>query len=639
MKTGSTRIDDPAEGLLDSRFRAEQALAAAMDPQEERERLAAARAYAAEQERHFVDYAMDCVDYSVKANQPARESMSDLYRMYQEQEPASYKNKESWMSRVVIPKPNSTVQFGSAVIKRAFTPNFLDVECPGNEKAQNFWGQVMRKSLGKGVSDFPSRFRDACIMALAVGQSMEMIPMIIPGKGLYFELVEPWKIIRDPDARPRDPWSGMYWIHAEWIDWWVLRRGEKDGKYTGTDKLKYLCDRPEDVQLTEEQSKARRNQVWHRARFRTMIHVYDVWGTVLDPRGEMLLPRARYTVAGGHVIREPEAVPYETIPWPGIYFSPMPDLLKAGGRGLLEGTKSIWEAWCDLMCLHVDALNWIVNPPTEINVDALQDPDDVEDWPGKKYLTRNTVHGNQAVRAQLRRDTTNSVLANSAHLDGMFQRGSMVTDAVQGLPGYRQDMTWRESRQNLEMSMGVFGVQGDNVEYGARCAALAALEAMKAFATYQDYERLFDRPEDLAALGVSRGGDPDKNAIDGLPPMSGNLNITGITKMLQEADTLKNIMSTVIPLAGHPRFAPYIKPWMVVRVIERVLNMVEDGVFANTDEAKQITQAEIQRAEQQANEAKRQQQIEDLSKLGPVLKDLAELMGGKNDGDGSGPTG
>ena len=144
-----------------------------------------------------------------------------------------------------------------------------------------------------------------------------------------------------------------------------------------------------------------------------MILTSEFWGIVLDPQGQMLLPRATYTIAGGRVIQKPKRVPYRTLRWPGVSFSSLPDLLRFGGRGLLEGVLSVWEAMNQLMCLHQDYLVWIVNPPTEMNVDAFVDPDDVELNPGKKFLTRDTQSGQQAVRAVQRKSRTNDILANS----------------------------------------------------------------------------------------------------------------------------------------------------------------------------------------------------------------------------------
>ncbi|GAH17976.1 unnamed protein product, partial [marine sediment metagenome] len=232
--------------------------------------------------------------------------------------------------------------------------------------------------------------------------------------------------------------------------------GEKKGWYENVDRVKDRGDSSlANEGLTKEELKERRGYIYQKSKFRKLIFTSEFWGTVLSPKGEMLLPNGHYTVgAGVHVIKPPRMSKYNTIRWPGISFTPLPDFLRFGGRGLLEGVKSLWEYMCNLMCLHADYQNWIVNPPTEVNTDALIDPEDVEDWPGKKYLAKNTMSGQQAVRTVDRRFITNDILANLAYGDQSFQRGSFITDAVQGLPGYRKDMTWRESQMLLEQALG-----------------------------------------------------------------------------------------------------------------------------------------------------------------------------------------
>jgi hypothetical protein len=295
---------------------------------------------------------------------------------------------------------------------------------------------------------------------------------------------------------------------------------------------------------TKEMIEARKGMIWQQSGYRKKIQTYEFWGGVLDKRGDMLMDNATFTVAGGRMIQKPEAVKYPTLRWPGVSFSPMPDLMRHGGRGLLEGVQTVWEAICNLACMHEDALKWVVMPPMEVNVDGLYDAEDVEVWPGKVYQVVDTPNGQQVVRTVDRRDVTNTVLAKSGYLDQQFQQGSMVTDAVQGLPGYRQDMTYREAAMNLDQSMGVFGLMGANVEQGARWALEAAREIIETQAGQHDYSAMLTE-EELAQFGVIMN--PDENGgIQGLPEMSGRFHISGIQALLRDHETLKNLVTHII---------------------------------------------------------------------------------------------
>jgi hypothetical protein len=630
---------DPAQELLAGKRDIERRIAAAeaqiMDAQETREREAAAAAYAGENEQHFSAYLQDCIDQSVRANQAIRETQAHCYRVYLEDEPVNYGKKEAWQSRIIVPKPFGTVQYGASAIKRAFTPKFLSVTNVKNKQAGEFWKKVLDYQLDEQHGKFVLRFTDATTMALAIGISMEIIPQWIPGKGLTFSLIEPWKIHRDPDAASRDPQSGLYWIHQEWLDWHVLQAGERSGKYQNVGRVREgEIAQPDNPWMSQESIAARKKMIWERSTFRPMVLTSEFYGTVLSPRGEMLLPNARYTVAAGRVIQLPKATPYRTLRWPGIAFSPMPDLLKFNGRGLLEGILTLWETMCNLMCLHMDNLQWVVNPMTEICSDNLVDPADTETWPGKNYLVRETMNGQPVVREVLRRGKTNEVLANKQSLDQDFQRGTFVTDAVQGLPGYRKDIPWRESEMNLSQSLGVYSLMGESIEDGAIGAIGAAAEFIYNYASYRDYQEMFT-PEELQELGIEP--DPEsKNGVRGVPPVDGSFHVSGIQALMKENEALANIKGVVIPLAGNARFARYIKPYKILKSIEVRTNLTDEDLFVPEEEAARIDAQEYEelaaqkKAQAEAMEMQQANTIADImNKMSPAKENDANVQSGE----------
>jgi len=613
------KLADPTEEVL-NRKREMDTLppVVSMDEKERKEREDAARAYAGENEKHFVDYGMDCMTKSVKEQRLIRKIQKDCWDVYNEKEPLSYADKEPWQARIIVPKPFETVQYGAAAVRKAFSPKFLSIKNAKNKKAAEFWQKVMDFQLNEQHANFVLNFTDATVMALAVGISQEMIPRWVPGKGLEYSLIEPWKIQRESDALSRDSQSGMFWIHQEWLDYFVLKKGEKAGKYFDVARVKQMeSHSPDDSVFTSKEAiNARKDMIWERSRFRKLILTNEFWGIVLDPNGNLLLPSATYSFAGGRVIQLPKAVPYKKLRWPGISFSPLPNILRHGGRGLLEGIMSIWEAMNNIMCLHQDYMQWVVNPPKEINIDALVDPDDAETWPGKDVLTKTTGQGQQAIRIEQRRSRTSDVLANAQHYDQLYQRGSFVTDAVQGLPGYRKDITYRESAMNLNQAMGVFGLMGDNTEGGAIAAVSAGQEIVETHAGYKDYEQIFTK-EELAEYGVTPNPQA-RNGVSGVPRFDGSFHISGIQALLKENETLVNIKSVIIPLAERPRFAPYIHPYKILKSIETRINLEDEDIIATEDEAKII---DIQ---MQFAQAKERDALEKLQELQEALG-IAEL--------------
>ncbi|MEW6385918.1 MAG: hypothetical protein AB1491_00155 [Thermodesulfobacteriota bacterium] len=575
---------------------AKEPAAPAMDEKELAEREEAAQAYATGNEQHFVDYCQDCIDTSVQAMTKIRQEQQECWNVYNEEPPPNYAQKEPWQSQVIIPKPYGAVQFAMSIVRKAFDVQFLSIDNEQNREAAEFWEKLMGLLLSRNYADFPIQFTDACGMGFAVGQSMEMIPVWRTGKGLRYILVEPWKIHRDPDAISRQPQSGMYWVHQEWLDYWLLRKFQKDGRYRNVSEIAPGTpgSAPKsDPHMTKEAVQLRKDQAFHRSKYRTMILTSEFWGTVLDSKGELLLPNATYTVANGKVISLPKKSPYPTLRWPGMGFSPLPHLLRFDGRGLLQGIKSLWYFMCSLLCLHNDNLNWVVNPPTEIDVSALVDQEDVDDYPGKKYLTRGTVSGQQAVRTVERKSVTNEVLANENFAQQRFEEGTFITNLVRGLPGYRAEVTARESAQSLEQALTVFSLIGKNLEQGALNAIVAGAETVALNLTYDELVQLMG--QDWA----QKYADPSSPTGLRLPQLTtGAFHVSGISALMRDWEIIRNIRDIFLPCFENQIFIPYLKPYRLLRALEVRLNLKDEGIVVDEGKAAVIDAAQQGQQEQ-----------------------------------------
>lgn len=565
-----------------------------MDDKELAERQEAAQAYGREDEGHFVRFMGECVRASVEHMRQIRLNQQECWDVYNEKEPPNYAMKEPWQSRVTVPKPYSSCQFAQAIVRKAFDAEFLSIENAQNQEDADFWKALMGLMLSRTYSNFPINFTDATGMSFAVGQSMEMIPVWRPGKGLRYILTEPWKIHRDPDAVSRQPQSGMYWIHQEWMDYYLLKEFEKDGRYRNIGDFGpggAFGNPQSDVNMTKEELARRKDMVWSRSGLRTMVLTSEFWGTVLDKRGELLLPNATFTVAGDRVIGLPKTSPYPTLRWPGIGFSALPHLLRFDGRSLVQGIKSLWYFMCSLFCLHADNLNWIVNPTAELDLSALVDQEDIDDYPGKRYLTRGTVSGNQAFRVAERRSQTGDILANMNFADQRFQEGTMINYAAQGLPGYRAEVTARESAQNLEQSMTVVGLMGKNLEDGALNAIHAGAETVAINITYDELAKL------MGAEVAERYRDNNSPTGLTLPVLgSGTFKVSGISALMRDSEIIRNIRDVVLPMFEPGKFGnlflPFIEPYRLCQAIEKRLNIRDEKIFVLEDIASRASQAQ-----------------------------------------------
>lgn len=582
-----------------------------IDQQEMDERVDAAQAYAGEDEAHFVSYCNDCIDTSVKANADIRLSQKECYDTYKESAPDNYQYKEDWQSKVILPGPFTAVQTAMSAVRKAFTPSFLSIEKETDPDTADFWQKLMTNQLDKDHADFSVKFTDATGMGFAVGQSLEMIPVWREGKGLDYIMVEPWKIHRDPDAASRDPQSGMYWIHQEWLDKYLLKELEKSGKYQNVDKIGDSAGSPQDTDLTQEEIAGRKEKIFQRSTYRKAILTSEFWGVVLDKKGNMLLPRATYTVAGGSIIEVPREVPYNSLRWPGMSFSPLPDFLSYEGRGILHGIRSLWGFICSLFCLHIDNLNWVVNPMLEIDITSLVDQADIDVIPGKPWLTRGSVNGQQVVRAIERSSRTTDILQNLKYADEMFQKGVFVNDALQGRTTVRE-ITAKEAAQNLDQAMGVFGLMGENIESGAIKIIKAGMETIEINAGYEDVSKVFG--DAVAQQFIDETSDTGIS----LPPLSGGFSVSGLSAILKDNETMKHIQETILPLlTAQTPLGKYLKPYNILKSIETRINLKDEDMVVTQEEADQIDaqEAQAQKAMQDQQMALQQQEADQKSML------------------------
>ena len=574
---------DPSLDVLKSIGAAQRApVPMVMDEKELAERTEAADAYAGEQEKHFVDYAADCVKQSVDAMRRIRRSQQECWRVFNEEEPDFYGRKEEWQSKVVLPKPYSAVLFAAAVARKAFDTEFLSIKNEQNKLAMRFWEMAMPFFLSKTQADFPITFMDSSQMSFAVGTSMETLPVWRPGLGLRLINVEPWKIHRDPDAATRKPQSGLFWAHQEYQDLWLVKKLGKEKRYINTEKIS--GPGPDtgsyDTNLSKAEIDKRKGMLWHRSEFRDSVLTTELWGTVLSKHGELLLPSATYTVCADRVVRLPKPSPYPTLRWPGMSFSVLPHLLRYDGRGLIHGIKSLWNFMNGLMCLHNDSLNWTVNPTSEVITSKLTDPQDVDDWPGKKYLVRDTESGQQVVRYHDRKSTTGDILANLNFCDQRFQEGTFVTNLVQGLPGYRAEVTAREAAQSLEQALTIFGLIGKNLEAGALDVIIACCEVIRVNMTYQECQMWFGIDNETGYYWADYFYDATKKTRLNIPGITtGAFHVSGMTNLMKDWEQLRNIRDIIVPLAENQHFAPFINKYGTLRAIEARLGLRDEKIL------------------------------------------------------------
>ena len=585
----------------------------AVGSKEQAERLGAAKAYTQEDETHYVRFLDDCVKTSVDTMREIRLQQDECWRVYNEEEPRNFNFKELWQSRITYPKPYKLVQFGMSIVRKAFDVEFLSIENENDDEAARFQKELMSIQLSKNFANFPIQFVDAVGMSLAVGQSMEMIPVYHSGKGLRYILVEPWKIHRDPDAVSRQPQSGMYWIHQEFMPYHLLKQWEKSGRFKNIVDIgpgsSWYSRTPD---LTKEELARRKGMVYSKSTFQKSLQVLEFWGTILSPRGETLLDNATFTGAGGRIIGEPKVSPYPTLRWPGIGFSALPHMLRFDGRGLIHGIRSLWYLMCNMMSLHADHLNWAVNPMLEVDISSLVDQADTDVYPGKIFQTYGSQQGQQVVRSVDLKSQATELIAMLNFYDQRHQDGGLLDYSAMGAPGYRAEVTAREAAQNLDQSMTVVGSMGKNLEDGALSAILAGAETVAINITYDELAALMGR--DVADRYRVPVSDEFPTGLNIPRLTTGKFRISGISTLMREQEQLRNMGTLISPLFDPNGlgkvFLPYLKPGGYLQELVRLARLTDSEFTVDAAKADEIDQRQQDQQDAQIEAQKRQQAAE-----------------------------
>ena len=557
-----------------------------IDDQELFEREEAAVALGVEDPNVVIDFTHDCYKLSEGSTKEIRYLWDELYKGYRAQ--MDYAEKQDWQARMTTGDLNSTVKQGVAVIRKALRqPDWYSIEGVGEEDKAiaGFLREALDIFLNPQHARFNSNFCDATELGFAIGQSHEIIPRWIPGKGLSYTLVPPWQIRRDPDASSRDPWSGDFWIHEEWIDLWKIKElGKGNTRYVRLDEV--TANETSWGQETPEKRARRKSQYYQRTPFRHATHVTEHWGILLDKKGDLLLDNSRWTIAGDVLIRNPEANPFVTMRWPGISFTPLPDLFNFEGHGIIETSLLLWLNTCNLMSLHIDDLSWRVNKMRELNRFDLEDPTDTSFFPGKSVYRSTTAPAGQPVVKEIYTNpTTNETLATLQHWDQRRENSSFVNQFVAGQRGTRTQITKGEVDLKTSQSMTIFDSIGEDVEDGAVNVLKGTIEVLILnWSEKSDPSVLRIMPNNPFAVQFAMMTPEQRKEI---LKANCDIKILGISAQIKNSELLPRLQ-WLMKQAESSAFAKYMKPYKLLKQGVNVLGFYEPDFIATDSEAQAV---------------------------------------------------
>ena len=208
-----------------------------IDDKELSEREEATSALAGEDEKHFVNYCIECARESRDSRKDVLYAMGLLWDAYQNM--MDFGDKEEWQSRVVTNKPFAAVERAVAIIGRAFkNPNYLTAE--GVEIDDKDVSEHVKKALlfwlDPQHTNFPFKFKNASRMSMAIGLSLEMIPRWENGLMLDSQSHGKYSVTQMPF--PESHGQGHIGFMRNGLISGKLRKMGKEDYYINIDKVK-----------------------------------------------------------------------------------------------------------------------------------------------------------------------------------------------------------------------------------------------------------------------------------------------------------------------------------------------------------------------------------------------------------------
>jgi hypothetical protein len=552
-------------------------------PEAWREGEAAARAM-------HQDHLKDVVRVQKQEHEDARKELRRRWALWWElwDNRVDLSAKEEWQAQVWVPKPYTTVEQATALTQRALldSPEFWGIEGRDTRDkalAAQVWKPVLSLLLDEchfgpkwldaakcgyitGVAGY-LKFRwqtTAVPQQVGVGldpQTGQLVPQFADRyrSFLAVDWVDPCKIYRDPESKPRENFSGTYLYHTEWKDRQALRAMQQSGwdpsaieevledsagrtgsaSYGMTDSDRRQYD---EVGLKKQPHKYRRRYL-----------VDEGWLDIPDENGDLVFPDALMVHSNGRIIYGPVKNPLWAVDlqtgrrkWPFIAGAPIANPTQFEGRGLLEEVQDLAWIYSHLFMLFLDGLNWVVNMPTEVQQDILVDWDDLAHYPGKLWVTK--AAGPALRPAAVGKMDVGATLSALQYIEQILQNSSFVTDFAIGLPGARSDITKGEVQIKTAQSLAIFEAIGRNFEQmGRECVELS--------------HNLTVQYADMGLLARVLG-DPIRAQLAAVSPpermqmLQGNFDFrfTGVSQALQKGDQLQRL-AQFAQLAGS---VPYI---------------------------------------------------------------------------------
>lgn len=329
-----------------------------------------------------------------------------------------------------------------------------------------------------------------------------------------------------------------------------------------------------------------------------IVNLREYWGDISNVRTQQVVARdVHIGLLDRKYVGFLRKIPYWHVrKKPYIIFSPLHVAYRFPGCGILEAVRDIFRGINRIANLQMDGLEYALLKQFEVDMSLLENPGDLATGiePGKMYRKRMGTNQIPAVREIEVSDIKAGGMEAMQLWDREIQRGTFITDQVQGLTGAKGETTATEVEQ----------------------AAAGTSTMLLSIALDLEDQALSPLTEMLFDLGVQyfdSGSDPNWEKLLGAPMLDRmtrdqrrnligreyELNFRGLSQAILNQERVRKLMETLQLVGSNPIFAQVVN---VPKIFTDLLKGLGTGDYVLPDaEARyaQALQAEQQQAQQQ----------------------------------------
>lgn len=278
---------------------------------------------------------------------------------------------------------------------------------------------------------------------------------------LFCEVVNPLLL--------RFPLDASYFIEETRVPLWELLDNREGLEFNKRELNRLKREDYESAAFTEaEQNRLKMLQIKeHKNQFRKEVVLHTFYGTVTDRQGNVVFRDARFIVANQkYLITKPGPVPYWLRKHNYVLITPLKVLFQAIGAGMVDGIRPIINAIDNLVNIAGDKMLYAMIPPSEVNVDALSDPQQAEGGlvPGKLFKTKGPL--GQALRQLQPGDIPPGGFSLIELFKMFIQNYTGWTEFMMGMPTRKGSVTATEVERKTEASSLSFENIAASIEKG-----------------------------------------------------------------------------------------------------------------------------------------------------------------------------